>query len=237
MMINTATPTEKPRGVCTRHHGLSPISWFALILTFFLAGCQSQPTFQGYPGPAKPANEEGRVFIAKAFNLLNVDGDSYNQPLLGNNTLVKLLPGSHKIVIKYVDYWSVGPDTDERVASQPILVAFTAKAGENYLISAPELIDAKAAMAYAKNPQVDIINKNTKTSVATDIQYQLKDKGLVAAFVDSLSPDPTPASAPESPNSDISDQAEPALDMLKYWWQKANTQQQDDFMQWTKENN
>jgi uncharacterized protein YccT (UPF0319 family) len=236
MMIKTGNRRMDNQGIYPANPGLTHITWLITLVLFTLAGCQSQPTFQAYPGPAKPAADEARVFIAKAFNLLNVDGDSYSQPLVGNGTLVKLLPGSHKIVIKYVDFWAVDPDTDERVTSQPILLAFDAKAGENYIVRGPELKDFKAAKAYAENPQVDIINKRNENSVATDILYQVEDKGLIAAFVNSLSSNDTPPSTPESSDSRNRTQGEPALDMLKYWWQKADAQQQEDFMLWLENN-
>jgi hypothetical protein len=218
---------------------LARIAAMMVILLLTLAACQSQPTYQGYSGPAKPAAEEARVYIPAKFNLLNVDGNSYTQPLMGNETVVKLLPGDHKIVIKYVDFWSVNADTDDRVASQPMLVAFNAKAGEKYRIQSQELKDIKAAKAFAKNPKVDIISVSSNSSVATDIKYQLEDKGLIAAFIDSLSPNDTPepavteataaeAAAAQPPSS----KGEPALEMLKYWWQKADAQQQEDFMKW-----
>jgi uncharacterized protein YccT (UPF0319 family) len=199
-----------------------------------LTGCQSQPTYQAYSGPAKSAGEEARVLIPRAFNLLNVDGDSYTQPLVGNGTLVKLLPGSHKIVIKYVDFWAADPDTDEKITSQPMLLAFDANAGETYKVPAPELKDIKSARQYAENPKVDILNSRNQ-SVATDIKYQLKDKGLIAAFVDSLSPDKPAASPTPSSSSEDGKQTGPALEMLKYWWQKADAQQQEDFMKWVVE--
>lgn len=219
------------------------------IVAIFLLGlsaCKSQPTYQGYSGPAKSAAEEARVFIPREFNLVNVDGDSYIQPLVGNGTLIKLLPGEHKIVIKYVDFWSINADTDEKVASQPMLLVFNANAGEKYRIKSQELKDVTAAKAFAKNPQVDIISESSKTSVATDVKYQLEDKGLIAAFVDSMSSNDAPkpeaaaatagtvaaaASATDS-TSEPRSKGEPALEMLKYWWQKADAQQQEEFMKW-----
>jgi hypothetical protein len=207
----------------------------AMVVMFMLAlaACQSQPTYQGYSGPAKPASEEARVFIPREFNLLNVDGNSYTQPLVGNGTIVKLLPGNHKIVIKYVDFWSIDADTDERIASQPMLVAFDAKTGEKYRIQAQEIKDVKAAKAFAKNPEVDIISMSSNASVATDIKYQMEDKGLIAAFIDSLTPDNTPKPADtQAATAEPRSKGEPALEMLKYWWQKADAQQQEEFMKW-----
>ena len=210
-----------------------PITWFMTLLFLGLAACQSNPTYQAFPGPAKPADQIASVFIPKAFNLLNVDGNSYTQPLMGNGTVVKLLPGSHKIVIKYVDFWEVTADNTERVTSQPILVAFDARAGENYYIPFTELKDVKAARAFVKDPHVDLVNKKTNTSVATDVKYQLEDKGLIAAFMDSLSPKDTPApTVAEATDQETRAKGEPALEMLKYWWQKANAQQQESFMKW-----
>jgi uncharacterized protein YccT (UPF0319 family) len=210
------------------------IAWILVIFLLGLTACQSQPTFQAYPGPAKPAAEGASVFIPKEFNLLNVNGDSYNQPLMGNGTLVRLLPGSHKIVIKYLDFWTINADNVERVESQPMLLSFDAKAGETYRIVSQEFNDVETAKAFVNNPEVDIISDSTKTSVATDIKYHLEDKGLVAAFLDTLSSGDTPAPAPaadEAPRST----GEPALEMLKYWWQKADAQQQEDFMKWVVE--
>ncbi|WP_455210812.1 DUF2057 family protein, partial [Kaarinaea lacus] len=199
------------------------------------------PTYQAYSGPAKSAAEVASVFIPREFNLLNVNGESYTQPLVGNGIVAKFLPGSHKIVIKYVDFWDVSSDMTDRVASQPILLEFSAKAGENYRITSQELNDVKSAKSFAKNPEVDIIEEKNKTSVATDIKYQLEDKGLIAAFVDSLSSngsstdDTTTPTSIEPSNEQTRSKGEPALEMLKYWWQKADAQQQEDFMKWVVE--
>jgi uncharacterized protein YccT (UPF0319 family) len=236
-MTNTANRNCRKAaltGNCARYSALIRTTWLAVIMLIALTSCQSQPTYQAYPGSAKPAGEEARVLIPKAFNLLNVDGNSYTQPLLGNGTVVKLLPGSHKIVIKYVDFWAADPDNDEKITSQPMLLAFDAKAGETYNISAPELKDIKAARQYAINPKVDILNSSNQ-SVATDIQYQIEDKGLIAAFVDSLSSQEPAASPPSSSSNEDAKQTGPALEMLKYWWQKADAQQQEDFMKWVVE--
>jgi len=244
-LVNMMTTIQK-RILPSRHNDISGRAHFSLaimliIFLLTLSGCQSKPTYQAYPGTAKPAAEVTSVFIPREFNLINVDGDSYTQPLIGNGIVVKFLPGSHKIVIKYVDFWDITADTTERVASQPMLVEFNAKAGENYRIVSQQLKDANDAKAFARNPKVDIVHKKDNTSVATDIKYQLEDKGLIAAFVDSISSkDSSPNEMPiskleESIGEQPRSKGEPALEMLKYWWQKADAEQQEEFMKWVAE--
>jgi len=218
-------------------------AYFARISTAFLVGvlllglaaCQSHPTYQAYPGPVKPADEVASVFIPREFNLLNVDGESYIQPLVGNGTFVKFLPGSHKIVIKYVDFWEPNVEITERVASQPMLLVFDVKAGGSYLIQSREIKDIKAAKEFASNPEVDIIDKQSQTTVATDIKYKMEDKGMIAAFLGSLSSNDSPDPSPENAATTEENGQEPALEMLKYWWQKSDTEQQEDFMKWVAE--
>lgn len=212
--------------------GLARGTWMVMVFLLGLAACQSNPTYQAYPGPAKSAKEEARVLIPQEFNLLNVNGNSYNQPLIGHGTIVKLLPGSHKIVIKYLDFWDISSETSERVASQPFLLAFDAKAGENYRIEFRELKDVKAAKAFAKHPEVSLVNAATNSPIAAEVRYQLEDKGLIASFMDSLSATEKKQPAAESDTEENRVKGQTALEMLKYWWQKADAQQQEDFMKW-----
>lgn len=210
------------------------------IVFFGLPACQSQPTYRAYPG-TKAEDEIATLLVPIEFNLVNVDGKSYNQPLLANGIRIKFPPGTHQIVIKYVDFWDINADDHAKVASQPMLLKFSVAAGQRYAVVFDEPQNIKEAKAFASNPNVNIINKTTGTDIGAQTTYQLEEKSFLANFMESLTGKDKAPAAPEQ-IADVSPPANPAanatearaLEMLKYWWQKADARQQQAFMQWLK---
>ena len=222
------------------------VFWLMVISLLGLIACQSKPMYQAYTGETKPDNDIATFIVPDEFELLYVDGKSYSQSFLIDGVIVKMLPGKHQIVVKYDRIWDIPPDSHEKVVSQPLRLSFTASAGNTYSIGFKELQELKEAKVFAKKPTVHVSDLTNKQIVPTEIKYQLSDESFLASFIsNSTSNDNLNNKNAQEPLSseDLASDVQPpqvkagekdtrALEMLKYWWQQADPQQQNDFMRW-----
>ncbi|WP_455221079.1 DUF2057 family protein [Kaarinaea lacus] len=198
-----------------------------LFIAIILTACQGKGVYQAYEGEPKPSTEIATIKIPVEMRLLYVDDQPNKGSWLIDTTTIQALPGQHRFIFYYEIFWELSSSDAEKVKSQPFALNFNTTAGDTFVIELPPIETLEAAIAFAKNPQFTIINQSTKEPVAFEQTTRIKDKGYVAAFVESV----TKEKQAETPASEAT-QSKEALDKLKYWWDNADTNQRQDFMQW-----
>lgn len=195
----------------------------------FLSACQNIPPHQAYEGSPKADNEIATFSIPGEFNLLSIDGVKFKQLALRDGAIIKLLPGSHQLIIEYYDFFDLGGGEFEKVGSKPISITFTAEAGNQYSVNSVTFENVEKAQDFAEKPIVSIVNTANKQAVPAEIKYNLYGQGLFTTLFGGPKSAPENYSATNKPSKDAR-----ALDMLKAWWENADEDQQDDFRQWLK---
>ncbi|WP_455217192.1 DUF2057 domain-containing protein [Kaarinaea lacus] len=179
------------------------------VLAILLAACQSKPAQQAYDGPARAENEIATIIIPESFNLLFVDKNERGSLLSGGGAAIKVLPGSHELIIKYQQYWDLQTSDDhERTESKPIKIIFEANAGQTYRVSFKKPEDVREARSFAKNPGIEIIEAQSSNTVAANITYNLYSQGVIAGMI--IKDSEPEASEPMTNEAMASEQTPPA---------------------------
>lgn len=203
------------------------------ISILFLSACQGIPPQQAYEGPEKAKDEIATFIIPGQFNLLSIDGVKFKQYALRDGAVVELLPGSHQLIIEYYDFFDLGGGEFEKVGSKPMAITITTEAGIHYNLDSVTFEKVEKAQKFAEKPSISITDTTNKRAVSAEVKYNLYGKGLFTTLFGGAQPEPAQHvnTAPDTKNPGKDGQA---LEMLKYWWETADTKQQGDFRQWLK---
>ena len=205
----------------------------------FLSACQSSAPRQTYEGTAKPNNEVAIFTVPDPYNLLSIDGVKFSRYALSKDAVIELLPGSHQFIIEYQNFWDLGGGEFEKVTSKPIAITFTAQAGISYILKVTEFETLEDAQKFAEKPSVSIIDTTNKQIVSATVKANLYGKGLFTTLFKGENSNPeslstaSPTSTAYTKNTVKNGQA---FDMLRYWWENADENQQNEFRQWLKNN-
>ena len=145
-------------------------SFWLIIPILFLSACGSTGPHQAYEGPAKTDNEVATFTVPGQYNLLSIDAVHYQQTLLKDGAIIKLLPGSHQLIIEYQDIWNLTGEEHEKVTSKPIAITFTAQAGIQYSIHAAPLKSVEQAQRFAEQPSLSFMGMATKHTVSATLR-------------------------------------------------------------------
>ena len=207
--------------------------WLTIASIVFLTACQGTGPHQAYEGPEKTDSEVATFTVPGQYNLLSIDAVHYQQAMLKDGAIVKLLPGSHQFIIEYKDFWNLNGEQHEKIVSKPMAITFTAQAGIQYSINAAPLESVEQAQAFAKKPSISIVDTTNNQEVTAKIKYNLYGQGLFTTLFGASKPEST-AIQYSTKETDTPNKGDNALEMLKVWWKSADEKQQSDFRQWLK---
>ena len=214
--------------------------WLTGIALLLLTACKSMPAYQAYEGQPRTDNEVSTFSVPEKFNLLAVDGVKYSNSSIRSGAIFKVLPGVHELLIEYQDFWDLGGEEHEKVTSKPIAIRVTTQAGKQYTIDSKILEDVEHAQAFAKKPKITIIDNLSKQSVSAEIKYNRYVGSFLSSLFGPSEAVPTQLTETDGANRAVTSSTPSAkdegkaLEMLKYWWETANKNQQDSFQQWLK---
>ena len=138
--------------------------------------------------------------------------------------MIELLPGTHQFLFMYDDIWDLTGEEHERVKSKPISLTINASAGQEYKIKFKKPENVNEARSYAKHPSIEIYNISTNTAMAANIEYNIYTESFFSKLFG--------ITRPANNNQTDSGQTNDALNMLKYWWEKASDNQRKAFQEW-----
>ena len=203
-----------------------------LSLFFSLSACTTQKALHHYTGA--PLTEEQLVHIKlpETIEIISIDNQRNKQfkgLLLSGTRNIFVKPGQHQIALFYEALWDISSDEHEVVKSPPVIISFSAEAGQTLSISHKEAHSLLAARKLAKQFSAQAkTNNNTFNSVAAAIVSPLAP--ISAANIPPALTAPTATT--ESNKAVDSKTSNKALEQLKYWWHNANTQDKQAFQQW-----
>ncbi|KGJ92011.1 YccT family protein [Colwellia psychrerythraea] len=171
--------------------------------------------------------------------LRDVDNKAVEHGFLSKKQTIDLTQGEHALVIQYKDVFEdLDMGEDRLVKSDYFVVKFVVTNQQELLLSTSKISDLASAERFAKNPEL-ILTDEVKQELVLELET-LSDYKLglqVTKVVTTLATpavnvqDNGTASMPDKQdfNSQVINKVD-TVPMLKYWWQKANKSEKEDFL-------
>lgn len=186
------------------------------------------------------------VTVPRPYATYLVDGKSYKT----NDSDVKLSAGEHQLVIRFEGNYSKR-DSIDLVSGEPLVVNFKTDGQEQLTFDLPLLREAPQAKAFLKNQKLQLIDRNSKAVKTAHIfelpkkeglqigrDYQEELLALGKAFQQpvinedgSISVNGTTQKA-NDPTAVVGNKNLQSLEMLKYWYNRADPQARKAFQHW-----
>lgn len=204
---------------------------FSLFLSLLLSGL----SLSVYAG----ADFKAKLIVPEALNVMYLNGKKKSRSLFesGDQTL-EVGVGPQQLVVEYEEIWEDGDDHD-RVISEPVMITFNVEAGQSYRIKIPRLTNVKAAKAYAKLPNMTVVNHASNKKIEAELSYQLEQQTFLESFVKKKQPVfqkpvvDSQGKATDKAGSKAADKAA-VLKQLKALWQNASEAERAAFLKWAK---
>ncbi len=186
------------------------------------------------------------VTVPRPYATYLVDGKSYK----ANDSEIKLSEGEHQLVIRFEGNYSTHRSI-ELVSGEPLVINFKTNGQEHLTFDLPLLREAPQARAFLKTQRLQLIDHNSKAVKTADIfelpkkeglqigrDYQEELLALGKAFQqpdinDDGSVSVNGKSGPVNLKDAVSgDKNLQSLEMLKYWYNRADPQARKAFQHW-----
>ena len=198
------------------------------------AGCSTQQYHDWYEGKAASAA------VLKSYKTVLVeaiDGRDAGTAFIGQQHSYELAPGPHTVVVTYADMYDLTADDFEKVESGPVKIQFTAQAGKTYQLSHEPVDGVDAAKAFAKKPELAILNTATGQPVETSVEYAMPKRLLptirFASEEEKVFASDYQAAAPGTAEPQLAGKDHlSALKMLQFSWEQASPEERETFLQW-----
>ncbi len=192
------------------------------------------------------AQAETTVAVPRPYATYLVDGKSYK----GNNAEINLATGEHQLVIRYEGNFSKH-DSIDMVSGEPLVVNFKTNGQEALTFDVPVMRESYMAKNFLKSQKLHLIDQNTKAVKEADIfelpkkeglqigrDYQEELLALGKAFQQPVINDDGSVSVDgkaqpvDMKNAAASGKNLQSLEMLKYWYNRADPQTRKAFQHW-----
>lgn len=186
------------------------------------------------------------VTVPRPYATYLVDGKSYK----ANDADIKLSAGDHQLVIRFEGNYSKRENID-MVTGEPLVINFTSNGKEELTFDLPIIRESYMAKDFLKKQKIHLIDKNTKTIKKANIfelpkkeglqigrDYQEELLALGKAFQQPVINDDgsisvNGTSQPVNMKDAVSgDKNLQSLEMLKYWYNRADPQARKAFQHW-----
>lgn len=183
----------------------------------------------------------GQIEIAKDLELLYHNKKKTGFLNIGNK--IEITETKQQLVLRYYKRFTRSGQHNE-VQSQPIIIEFEADIKGNYKLQVPKIHQARKAEQFAKQPKIELyddkgplafvmhlLEPHSGFSFNRDILAELKQ--WEAAKNNQANSKLKKVKSEESKLTE--EDADTALEMLKFWYQKAKPSSQQEFKQWLAE--
>lgn len=188
------------------------------------------------------------IRISRPYVVYLLDGSPLKSSQLSSARQLALSPGKHQLVVRFESSYRKGSDV-QLVSGEPLVFDFALKGGEQLTLAFKRPHSAREAHRFLAHQQVSLQHKDSgavfparvfvmpkKEGLQIGRDYQAELVAMGRAFGQpALQPQPpassnTPSSAISTQNSGAIDNQ--ALEMLKYWYSKADPETRRAFQYW-----
>lgn len=147
--------------------------------------------------------------VPENIHILSIDGQEQGSHFFGSRAHLKPLSvGEHVLTVRYAQLFNLSADEHDIVKSAPITLRFMAQAGQHYQLTVNPPKHHDDAVAFAKKPDIQLLNKTT---------------GVYQATTPTLPNNTAIGVAPSSTNNIV---------LLQEIWQRATPQERQAFAAW-----
>ncbi len=188
-----------------------------------------------------------KLTITDNLVIRDIDDKAVEHGFLSKNQTLELTQGKHVLVIKYKDVFEDLDFGEERlVKSDYFVVKFTVSNQQSLRLSTSNISNLAAAERFIKSPELNLFDE-LKQEVTLELET-LKDYDLAKQVTKVVTTLSAPAIMSQTTNkTSITTKSEQtfstkvinnldAVPMLKYWWQKANKDEKEKFLDFIEEN-
>ena len=224
-----------------------------LIFAVALSGCKSTSHVRLYEGPARSADQIAVIKVPHYIHLSKVDNvplKASGRLLSGSFATYSLLPGEHRLGLRYHEFWPHEFQEDETVTvqSDEFILSVSLEPGKTYNVDLTRPESLRDAETFAEKPdfQYAVLSKTASDMVSDGGRYGLKTPKEIKpepAAVEAVSSTPgsvpqkaqaTPVQKPEPPAKTLqsSEPSSDALESLKKSWHEASDEDRKAFRKW-----
>lgn len=174
--------------------------------------------------------------IPESFDFLAVDGKDVGG-WSGSSRTIELTAGEHRIALEYsAAVEGANPRTQEFVSSDPLLITLIVEPGKRYRL-VPHSSAKTSPRAFSENPKMKIMsgNDDAQADIAMLVQNrQSRWAKITQASNVSTQPSVSDMAQVTGKSSRVMIDnigGTPAASMLVYWWNEADQQTRDNFLQ------
>lgn len=227
-----------------RIHQSIRIAALAGVLILIGACASELGVFQLYKGPRQPDSAIARIYVPGDIGVARVDERSVFTLLWGDEVELQVLPGAHKITLRYYRIFESREDL-RKIISDPVTKSLTVRAGRRYRVEhdSPETLES--ARTYAPNFDYRIREIGTspggQAGVIVAGEAVQKSRAVVVGETPAqlaVQPDTVGKAVSRAPDGAVSGQSQgdivalTPLEQLKYWWGQASDGDRQDFRRW-----
>lgn len=184
--------------------------------------------------------------IPQPYIVYLLDGKAVKNELLDNKQSLPLAKGKHQLVIRFEGSFR-DQGENRLISGEPVVYSLDIAGNESLALEFTYPRDYRAAEQYLKNQQLKLVDTKTGKEVKADYFVMPKKEGLQIgrnyqeelesmgkAFAQSAASVPVAtaaAAATVTATNDLTGQDQ-SLEMLKYWYLKADSKTRKDFQHW-----
>jgi len=208
------------------------MSFLAVLL---LVACASDKQHMRlYAGPERPSEEIAQLLVPESLEVRSINGEDIPRiprVIRTGERRLDLRAGSYEMVVYYDAVWPLGSSGDEAVRSEPQRVSVELKAGHTYRFGHQPAIDLEDARRLARDLRLTIVDLDGGQPVQLTVEPSPEEVTAQVAVIPIAPLEDAAAAAPAVEGSE----ALPALELLKFWWRQASSEERAKFRGWIEE--
>lgn len=213
-------------------------------VVLLLSACASDfGVHKFYRGAKLPDSEITKINVPGDVDVVRVDEKLLVTLFSGDPTELHVLPGTHRITLRYYQIWEVRNDLI-KIISDPVTIYLTVQAGHTYQVKHNSPMSVNSAETYAPNfdftireigasadSQMSSVTGETGRSspavVTGAASTAIAEQANAPGYVIDREAGSSAAGRPEEKAA-----ARPPLENLKYWWGQASNSDRQKFRRW-----
>lgn len=171
------------------------------------------------------ADTMAKLEVPEIIQILSIDGQEQLGNFFGNKQHTRsILVGERVLSVRYNQLFNVSSEDHDILKSKPMAIRFVAEAGKTYQLTANPPKRYEAAKEFAKQPDIQLIDKTTGTSQQAVAVKSYAEASLVDTIGKAFqnSSDENQVAIPSSNNTQL----------LQDIWLRATPQERQAFAAW-----
>lgn len=161
--------------------------------------------------------------VPENIHILSIDGQEQPSNFFGSRAHTQALSvGEHVLSVRYSQLFDISAEDHDIVKSAPMAIRFVAESGQQYQLTVNPPKRHEAAVKFAKQPDIQLINKSTGASQQAVAIKSYAEASLVDTISKAFNNTDTPTPTLNTNNTQL----------LQDIWLRASAQERQAFAAW-----